>query len=536
MALTLKLDRDITRFIDDDSFPFKATVCIGEKRIVCSGVALAEHSYALEMKMREDNGILLFEEMVDVPGSDEILLQCIRYLHGAPLELNFDNVEVIVKFASWYGISALFSSCLSWLDTELLFSESVELTLRGIMKLLKISNCLSYPDSTVLKDLAHKLVWVHRSEKFWTEMVHHVDVWITGFDIVRIIENCPGSHGGSIVATWTSLSMENINFVLSNSTLFHFQVLFPNEDKFSCFISLMSDDTTLSSKQVKTLLDIQKDYFKEKAVCTKQTLLPQLRENQRIQNDLLFACTADSENTGNLQNRRVAETLSIGSSSEDWKVMSHTQVQPGHAETKGSEIHNSGQDEDEVLDFPFCQDKWYLEIHNLPQCISEEDLWNVFQFEEGLESINIIVPENDYAILTFEDKICAKKLLGSHRLFTLNGKTLELRSCPSADYKRYDADQRRSGSRKPSNDNRVLYIGNIPNSYDERELKQLFSGFGRVIDFAVPVSQSRSRAMFRYAFLTYENVSSAARLVKASRSKGYFYREKKLDIQFKKKD
>ena len=78
MALTLKLDRDITRFIDDDTFPFKATVCIGEKRIVCSGVALAEHSYALEMKMREDNGILLFEEMVDVPGSDEILLQCIR--------------------------------------------------------------------------------------------------------------------------------------------------------------------------------------------------------------------------------------------------------------------------------------------------------------------------------------------------------------------------------------------------------------------------------------------------------------------------
>ena len=536
MALTLKLDRDITRFIDDETFPFKATVCIGEKRIVCSGVALAEHSHALEMKMREDNGMLLFEEMVDVPGSDEILLQCIRYLHGAPLELNFDNVEVILKFSSWYGISALFSSCLSWLDTELLFSESVEITLSGIMKLLKISNCLSYPDSTVLKDLAHKLVWVHRSEKFWTEMVHYVDDWITGFDLVRIIEQSPGTYGGNIVAKWISLSMENKNFVLSNSTLFHFQVLFSNEDKFSYFISLMSDDTTLSSKQVKTLLDIQKDYFKEKAVCTKQSFLSQLSENQRIQNDLHFACTAYGENTKNLQNRGVAETSSIGSSSGDGKVMSHTQPRPGHAETGGPEIHNSGQDDDEVLDFPFCPDKWYLEIHNLPQSISEEDLWNVFASEEGLESINIIVPENDYAILTFEDKVCAKKLLGSPRLFTLNGKTLELRSCPSADNRYNDADQRGSGSRQPSNDNRVLYIGNIPNLYDERELKQLFSGFGRVIDFAVPVSQSRSRAMFRYAFLTYENVSSATRLVKASRAKGYFYRENKLVIQFKKRD
>ena len=69
MTQTLQLDRDIIRFIGDDTFPFKVTVCVGKERLVCSGIALAEHSHALEIKIREDEGMLMFEEMVEVPGA-----------------------------------------------------------------------------------------------------------------------------------------------------------------------------------------------------------------------------------------------------------------------------------------------------------------------------------------------------------------------------------------------------------------------------------------------------------------------------------
>ena len=500
MALTLKLARDVTRFIDDETFPFKATVCIGKKRIVCSGVALAEHSHALEMKMREDNGMLLFEEMVDVPGSDEILLQCIRYLHGAPLELNFDNVEVIVKFASWYGVSALFSCCVDWFKTEIPRSESVQATLKGIMKLLKISNCLPYSDSAVLKDLAHKLVWVHQSDQFWTEMVHHVDVWITGFDIIQFAKNSPGTHGRSIVVKWASLSMDNKNFVLNNHASLDFHALFPNEEDFSSFISLiMSDEMSISSKKVKTLLDVHKKYYKRRteSLLHGQSSVPQL-DNSRLFDDIKSS------------NSSVAHKSASDAKGAVEDIISHTGGQRGVFQTVDSKTVDA-------VSFPFCQDKSYLEVSNLPRGTREDDLWIVFKDKEGLESIDIIAPLYDFAILTLKDDFSVKRLIqSSYRQLTLNGNKLDLRPCSANHYER------------------VLYIGNIPYEFDEKELKQLFSRFGKLTEFYIPGNQLDGRCKSCYAFVTYQNFASATDLINASRHKGCFYRGKKLVIEFKK--
>ena len=499
MALTLKLGRDITRFIDDETFPFKATVCIGEKRIVCSGVVLAEHSHALEMKMREDNGILLFEEMVDVHGSDEILLQCIRYLHGAPLELNFENVEVIVKFASWYGVSALFSCCVDWFKTEIPRSESVQATLKGIMKLLKISNCLPYSDSAVLKDLAHKLVWVHRSEKFWTEMVHHVDFWITGFDIIQIVKNSPETHGRSIVVKWTSLSMDNKNFVLSNHASLDFYALFPNEEDFSSFISLiMSDEISMSSKKVKTLLDVHKEYYKRRT----ESLLHGQSSVQQINNSRLLDDLKSS-------NSSVDESASYAKGAVE-DIMSGTTEQRGKFQTVDSKTVDG-------VSFPFCQDKSYLEVRNLPPGTREDDLWIVFKDKEGLESIDIIAPLYDFAILTLKDDLSVKRLIqSSYRQLTLNGNKLDLQPCSANHY------------------DRVLYIGNIPHEFDKKELNQLLSRFGRLTEFYIPGNQLDSRCKSCYAFVNYRDFASATGLINASRHKGCFYRGNKLVIEFKK--
>ena len=83
---------------------------------------------------------------------------------------------------------------------------------------------------------------------------------------------------------------------------------------------------------------------------------------------------------------------------------------------------------------------------------------------------------------------------------------------------------------------RIVYIGNIPLSYEEREFKQLFSGFGKIAHFDVPLKRETSPSTgYYYAFLTYENAKSAANLLKSSRLKDYVYQGNKLKINKKRK-
>ena len=235
MTQTLQLDRDITRFIGDDTFPFKVTVCVGNERLVCSGIALAEQSHVLELKMRKDEGMLMFEEMVEAPGSAEILFQCVRYLHGAPLDLRFENLEVILKFSSWCKVSGLFALCVSWLKTELFLLEPVGVNLQRIMQLFKIANCLLQNESAVLKDLGHLLILFHRSEMFWIQMADYLDVGVNGYDIIKILENCTsGNTACFILRKWVSLSVDHRDFLLYN--LSSFRVLFLNKEDFNDFI------------------------------------------------------------------------------------------------------------------------------------------------------------------------------------------------------------------------------------------------------------------------------------------------------------
>ena len=96
MSVKLGLDRDFTRFLRDPTFPHKVTVCIGEEQHNCSGAVLAQQSSVLERKFREDNGVLMFEEFLDVPDSYHALSRCIEYLHGADLEFDVETLAVVI--------------------------------------------------------------------------------------------------------------------------------------------------------------------------------------------------------------------------------------------------------------------------------------------------------------------------------------------------------------------------------------------------------------------------------------------------------
>ena len=119
MSRKLSLERDFTRFIDDPTFPYKVTVCVGDRKVLCSGVLIAQQSSVLEKKFREDNGVLMFEEMLDVNNSAEGILNCINFLHGSDLQFKIETVAVVFKFASLYNIECLFKQALKWLKDQL---------------------------------------------------------------------------------------------------------------------------------------------------------------------------------------------------------------------------------------------------------------------------------------------------------------------------------------------------------------------------------------------------------------------------------
>ena len=345
-----------------------------------------------------------------------------RYLHGAPLELNFDNVEVIVKFASWYGVTALFSSCLSWLESKLLISESSSMTFKRVMQIFKLSNCLSAKDSAVVKDLALQLIMVNRSESFWTKMIDCINVELTGFDIVEILSKCTENYGAIIVMKWVMLSLDHKNFVLNNASMFNFTTLFPDEELFTDFISLLSDESSMPCQQVKVLLKITRDYFKK----------------------------------GAMQDEQKPRSSRLGKSDT-------LQVEEGstYANIAAKKIENEGNRVLSESDKEEYREEWESECQIHPKGSSET-----------------------------EDRYMG----------------------------------------------RIVYIGNIPLSFEEREFKQLFSGFGKIAHFDVPLRRETNPSTgYYYAFLTYENAKSAANLLKSSRQKDYIYQGNKLKIHKKRK-
>jgi len=67
--------------------------------------------------------------------------------------------------------------------------------------------------------------------------------------------------------------------------------------------------------------------------------------------------------------------------------------------------------------------------------------------------------------------------------------------------------RRRRASSVPS-DNEQVYIGNLPYRVSERDLKEYFSDYGRIVDLRVVKDRKTGRSK-GYAFITYSNVREA---------------------------
>ena len=253
----LELDRDFTRFLNDPTFPYKVTVCIGEERILCSGVLLAQQSSLLEQKFREDNGVLMFEEMLDVDGGSEGLNKCIRFLHGADVDLSIEDFAVCVKFASLFQVKDLFNYCLQWLKERFKYfycSSSV----KEALSYLKLSHVLNMNDSESLRSEIRSFIRSFASA-FSLHIIDLIDEDILGVDIITILnENL--EHSSEILKNWALLSTDNQNFIIQNHDTFDLKI-FSNEEEFSSFMCLLYEGTANSNESFKALFNLQKKYF-----------------------------------------------------------------------------------------------------------------------------------------------------------------------------------------------------------------------------------------------------------------------------------
>ena len=252
---------DYSRFFNDPKFPYKVTACFGTKRIFCSGILLCQQSEVIERKIREDGGVLMLDEFLDVENSERVLVECLMFLHGAPLVFSSANIDVIFKFASWYKIKELTEKALQWLkDKHEEYEVLIDIT--EVVHWLKLSNCLDTEELDRLKQTVRTIICQSTNVIDSGIEVDSGIESLTGDDWVMMLKICP-KQSKRCFKKWISLSSCNKTFVLENHVSFRFNSIFLDEKEFSGFINTLSGADVLSAENCTILQKLRNyiDYF-----------------------------------------------------------------------------------------------------------------------------------------------------------------------------------------------------------------------------------------------------------------------------------
>ena len=457
----ISLDKDFTRFLDDPTFPYKVTVCIGEKRIVCSGVLLAQQSSVLEKKFRNDDGVLMFEEMIGVCNSNVVLHECVRFMHGASISFTPRNIEVILKFGSWYKVKQLTEAALNWIFNKHLCKDVMVIDL---LHYFRLCNRLHLEESTKLKqnifsfleDDCDNISFKSLPASYFGYLLE-----LNGFDLARIAATKPFSKS-SVFPDWVALSIENKNFVLENTHLFDFKKLFDSTETFCAFMDLFSEEESLmcNGPAIKSLLQIQRGFLSGKSKETSEESetaaivnAHNLQETVVITNAHSLQETAVTTNARNLvetavtTNARTLEDIAVTTNARDLEDIAVSDRKHGS-----------------------CTD-----LDSEPVHITKK-------------SLNKAATSCSYG----------------------NSKT---KSYTRSSYRRSDESDNVNQYSKSS-----VWIGNIPKCVTNIELEMMFERFG-MIDQVV-LKRSR-HPTFDYAFIHFDYVTSARSLLRQSRYESF---------------
>ena len=410
MLEKLTLDRDFTRFINDPTFPYKVTVCIGEERVLCSGALLAQQSCVLEKKFREDDGVLMFEELLDVENRNRALHDCINFLHGAELTFTRENIEVILKFASWYKVGCLFDKVLHWLLYDHFSEDNLSFGLVNsddVLNLIVISNHLQEEESIKLKEVIFSIIDTYEGLGYFyydnKRTTFNLFLGLSGYDVAAITLKEP-FKSSSFLEGWLSFSRENRKFVIENAALFDFEEIYQTGDDFSKFVAVLSEDKELMcTDSIKLLLEIQKDFLLKKA--HDKWFVTSSTDNNK---------PAASSDSGPILPSRLNPNQS---SKEQYSIsIQHQVVVPQHEPKYSTTINefswesSSSQDSDSSSDEYQYSSVW---VGNVPKSAAEVDLKRLFGRFGKINEITIRATRHpfDHAFVYFDSVGSARALL-----------------------------------------------------------------------------------------------------------------------------
>ena len=492
----LSLERDFTRFFDDPTFPHKVTVCVGDKRMVCSGAILAQQSSVLERKFREDDGVLMFEELLDVDNSNyDGIMECMHYLHGAELQFRQETLHAVLKFSSVYQVENMFEKALKWLENHLDQSKSVQ----SALNFLKVSRSLNSDHATKIKSVISRFIRQNRVV-FGLECENYLDTEITGSDLILIIGENP-VNAGNILKKWALLSVENGNYIAENHGNIDFAKAFPNSEQFLSFIATLSS-TAGTADMLRKLLDLQKTFFESQTLNEStssekpQTTVPEAgigRSDFGFGNNLATSSNSQCPSTigtvNTLNTPGPSYTYNSGylpSYTYNNSVYLPPSRPPSAGKINWDSIYCPSYQSDESSGEEFTQ----LYLGNLPPYAEENAIRRMFSGFGKITDVKITLRNNgkNYGFISFENAKSAYNLLqrSQTREYELHGYTLKINVAHQQNtIDREECSSSEESSSNASNEyftSTQLYIGNLPPNAEEHEIKRMFSGFGRITD------------------------------------------------------
>ena len=249
----LLLNRDFTRFFHDDDFPHSVQLHFGSKKIVCSGMVLAQQSTVLETMIRAENGVLVCQELADI-GTLDHKIQCIEYLYGGKVTLDLDNIKTVLIFSSLYGVNDLFALSFNWIMANL--------TVPNLLPFYSVLEHLSDDHQSVLSGILESYLADNVSEVVFevNEQLLKLDQPLVQPNIIVSILKHSLSANGKLLLDWISNSVSNKSYVLDNLEVIDIIKHFPSQEEFTNFIGILSSETSCV-ETMKKLMELQQTYF-----------------------------------------------------------------------------------------------------------------------------------------------------------------------------------------------------------------------------------------------------------------------------------
>ena len=467
----LTLDRDFSRFLEqDDNFPHRVEVYIGERKVVCSGLLLAQQSSVLEQKIKDEDGILMLDEMTEI-GSDCHKFDCLRLLYGAPVCLNSQVIETVLKFSSIYKVEDMFTKALKWIKQTL--------TVRNFHYYFILHKQIDSPYFKRLQSIILEFIQRNSdhcckelSEKFDSGQQMDAECFMA------VLKNSPES-GGTLLTKWASES-EHIPLILENSLNLNFLKLFPNQIDFSSFLGILTQQHE-SMETMKAAITLQQKYFADYATRLNKPTYERASSSTDVPDS-----KSESKSTSSKARSASSKARNKCSKNENTKPSTDKKEKGSHSAPKTSTSSTPGND---------VESERKIFVGNIPDNATKEDIENVFSVYGFIVAIDLIL-HRKCAFVEFRSVKSSRKLLN---LFNSDKDAIKVLS-NSVYLKAFDLSHQSKDEMNNANPEKKVFVGNVPENASVEDIQSAFASLGPV---KVTLLSHR-----KCAFLEYEHVKT----------------------------